>query len=181
MPGQIFIEASDVELAGLPVGAVHLYLVYRDTNGEEYVIRSGPERPYFPWYGDMKVETNVPLAQSADDRDGDTPSDRFSTPLDFDGFTDDQAWAIMVKYARMIDRSGVDYEVFGENSNAFVGAMLAAAGGNPLSMLPAGIHRDRTVGITNYDDLMDNVHPPADGIVRGTAGADRIIGIQIDE
>ena len=77
---------------------------FRDSNGEEYVIRAGPERWYLPWFGDMEVETNLPIGESSDDRDGDTPAQRFSTPLDFPGLTDDQAWAIMVKYARMIDR-----------------------------------------------------------------------------
>ena len=181
MTGQIFIEASDVELFGLPSGATHLYLVYRDSNGEEYVIRSGPERWYLPWFGDMAVETNVPIDDSADDRDGDTPTERSSTPLDFAGLTDDQAWAIMVKYARMIDRADNGYEVFGANSNAFIGAMLAAAGGDPLSMLPTGISRGDARGVENYRDIMDDVPAPADGIVRGTSGADRITGIQIDE
>lgn len=181
MTGQIFIEASDVELFGLPSGATHLYLVYRDTNGEEYVIRSGPERWYLPWFGDMEVETNVPIDDSADDRDGDTPGERSSTPLDFAGLTDDQAWAIMVKYARMIDRADNGYEVFGANSNAFIGAMLAAAGGDPLAMLPAGISRRDALGVENYRDILEDVPAPADGIVRGTSGADRINGIQIDE
>lgn len=181
MTGQIFIEASDVEFFGLPSGATHLYLVYRDSNGEEYVIRSGPERWYLPWFGDMEVETNVPIDDSADDRGGDTPAERSSTPLDFAGLTDDQAWAIMVKYARMIDRADNGYEVFGANSNAFIGAMLAAAGGDPLAMLPAGISRSDALGVENYGDIMEDVPPPADGIVRGTSGADRITGIQIDE
>ncbi|MBB1493180.1 hypothetical protein H5395_17100 [Paracoccus sp. MC1854] len=181
MTGQIFIEANDVELFGLPSGATHLYLVLRDSNGEEYVIRSGPERPYLPWFGDMKVETNIPIVDSADDRDGDTPAERLSTPLDFPGLTDDQAWAIMVKYARMIDRADNGYEVFGENSNAFIGAMLAAAGGDPSAMLPTGVSRGEALGIANYRDIMNDVPPPADGIVRGTSGADRINGIQIDE
>lgn len=181
MTGQIFIEASDVGRFGLSSGTMHLYLVFRDSNGEEYVIRSGPERWYLPWFGDMEVETNLPIGESSDDRDGDTPAQRFSTPLDFPGLTDDQAWAIMVKYARMIDRADIGYEIFDENSNAFIGAMLAAAGGDPLAMLPTGVSRSEALGVVNYDDIMDHVTPPADGIVRGTAGADRIAGIQIDE
>lgn len=181
MAGQIFIEASEVEIFGLPSGSTHLYLVFRDTDGEEYVIRSGPESRFLPWFGDMEVEANVPLDDSADDRDGDTPAERSSTPLDFPGLTDDQAWAIMVKYARMIDRADHSYEVFGENSNAFIGAMLAAAGGDPLAMLPAGVSRGEAVGIANYRDIMDDVPPPADGVVRGTPGGDTINGIQIDE
>ncbi|WP_299358847.1 calcium-binding protein [uncultured Paracoccus sp.] len=181
MTGQIFIEASDVEIFGLPSGATHLYLVFRDSNGDEYVIRSGPERKYLPWFGDMKVEANVRLEDSADDRDGDPPAERASTPLDFPDLTDDQAWALMVKYARMIDQADQGYEVFGENSNAFIGAMLAAAGGDPLTMLPTGVSRDETLGVTNYDDIMEDVRPPADGILRGTSGNDAITGIQVDD
>jgi hypothetical protein len=129
----------------------------------------------------MKIENNVPMADSADDRGGDTPAERASTPLEFPGLTDDQAWAIMVKYARMIDRADYPYEVLDENSNAFIGAMLAAAGGDPLAMLPTGVSRTDALGVVNYRDILADVPPPADGIMRGTSGADRIIGIQIDE
>jgi hypothetical protein len=181
MAGQIFIEAREVEIVGLPSGAMHLYLVFRDTNGAEYVIRSGPQRPYTPWFGDMRVETNVPIGASSDDRGGDMPAERSSTPLDFPGLTDDQAWALMVKYARMIDAADIDYEVFDENSNAFIGAMLAAAGGDPLAMLPIGVSRSEAVGVVNYRDILADVPAPADGTVRGTTAADRITGIQVDE
>ena len=59
MGGQIFVEADDVEFLGLPSGAKHLYLVHRDTNSAEYVIRSGPEDSWFG--GDMAIEANVPI------------------------------------------------------------------------------------------------------------------------
>ena len=61
MGGQILIEADKVDVVGFPSGAMHLYLVFRDTNGAEYVIRSGPEKPHLPWFGEMKVEANVPI------------------------------------------------------------------------------------------------------------------------
>ena len=181
MPEQIFIEANEVEIAGLPSGAMHLYLVFRDTDGAEYVIRSGPRNAYTPWFGNMKIEVNVPIADSADDRDGETPAERASTSLDFPGLTDDQAWAMMVKYAGMIEGAEYPYEVFDENSNAFVGAMLAAAGGDPLAVLPTGVSRGDALGVANYREILADLPPPADGIVRGTSGADRITGIQIDE
>ena len=182
--GEIFIEAREVKYAGMSTGAMHLYLVYRDTDGEEYVIRSGPQSSYLPFFGNMKIETNVSMEDSADDRGSDSPQDRLSTPLDFPGLTDDEAWAIMVKYARMIDAADTSYELFEENSNAFVGALLEAAGldaENPDAWLPEGIEASETVGLSSYDDLMAKVAPPADGTVRGTAGADQITGIQIDE
>jgi hypothetical protein len=181
MAGQIFIEAADVEAAGLPLGAKHLYLVFRDTNGEEYVLRSGPQSSYLPWFGQMKIEANVPMEDSVDNREGDTPEERSSTPLDFPGLTDDQAWAIMVKYARMIDAADYPYEVLDENSNAFIGALLAAAGGDPASLLPEGISQSEAVGLSNYRDILADVPPPSDGVVRGTTGNDQITGIQIDE
>lgn len=181
MAGEIFIEAREVEVIGLPSGAMHLYLVFRDTDGEEYVIRSGPENRWQPWRGDMRIEANVAMDDSSDDRGGDTPAERHSTPLDFGSLTDDQAWAIMVRYARMIEADDYPYEVFDENSNAFTGAMLAAAGGNPLAMLPAGVDDDDAIGFSNWRDILADVPPPPDGTVLGTAGNDLIAGIQIDE
>lgn len=181
MAGQIFIEADEAEFAGLPLGAMHLYLVFRDTDGAEYVIRSGPDSPWLPWFGEMKIEANVPIADSEDARGRETPEDRASTPLDFSGLTDDQAWAVMVKYARSMDAGNVPYELLDENSNAFIGAMLAAAGGDPKTMLPLGVSSGEAVGFTDYPDLLARVPPPADGAVRGTAVADQITGIQVDE
>ncbi len=94
MSGDIFIETDDVGALGFNVGE-HLYLVFRDVNGDEYVLRSGPENG-FPPYGQMNIEVNVPIEASADDRGDETPQERSSTPLDFAGLTDDEAWAIMV-------------------------------------------------------------------------------------
>ncbi len=132
MSGQIFIEDHDIaQWLGLPTGAEHLYLVYRENGtGAEYVMRSGPMGIQF-FGAKMDIEINVPMAQSEDDRGGDSPQDRDSTALDFPGLTDDQAWSIMVKYARGIDAAGVQYSPLGENSNSFVGALLHAAHGQP--------------------------------------------------
>jgi hypothetical protein len=130
MAGQIFIEAPEMDVAGQPVGAKLLYPVFRDTNGEEYVIRSGPQNSLLPWIGPMKIEANVPIAASGDARGSETPANRASTPLDFPGLSDDQAWAVMVKYAHMIDAADTPYELLSENSNA-----LSA----PCSQRPAGL------------------------------------------
>ena len=136
MSGEIFIETSNVDSLGFSLPFQHLYLVFRDINGDEYVLRSGPENSFWP-FGEMAIEVNVALPDSADDRDGDTPEQRVSTPLDFPQLTDDDAWAFMVKYARLIDGSNYDYSLFEENSNAFIGALLHAAGGTPSALLPA--------------------------------------------
>jgi hypothetical protein len=184
----IFIEARKVKYGGMSTGAWHLYLVYRDTNNEEYVIRSGPQSSLFPLVGNMKIETNVLMQNSADYRDPSNSASRYSTALDFGTLSDDEAWALMVKYARMIDAANTPYELFEENSNAFIGALLEAAldaGGleakNPQDMLPTGITSSQSVGLKYHTDLMARVAQPSDGIVRGTEGVDTITGIQIDE
>jgi Ca2+-binding RTX toxin-like protein len=178
MAGRIFIESHDVGFAGLPLGAQHLYLVHRDTDGAEHVIRSGPGGS--PFGGDMEIEANVPIEDSADDRGDETPADRASTELFFDAGTD-AAWALMVKYARRLDAVGYDYVLLEENSNAFVGAMIAAAGGDPDRMLPRGIGADDAIGYSSWDRIVEDVDPPADPIFRGSSGADRLAGLQIGE
>lgn len=179
MAGNIFIETVKARSFGLPVSE-HLYLVFRDTNGAEYVLRAGPSSSFWP-FGELTAEVNVPMDESADDRNGETPDDRSSTPLDFAGLSDDEAWAIMVKYARMIEAEDYDYGLLEENSNAFVGALLHAAGGTPEKMLPRGVDSDEAIGFSSWDEIVEDIAPPADGILRGTAGADRIAGLQIDE
>ena len=80
MSGQILIEAHDIARSlGLPTGAQHLYLVYREKGtGAEYVLRSGPTGVQF-FGAKMDIEINVPIARSEDSRDGETPQDRSST------------------------------------------------------------------------------------------------------
>jgi RTX calcium-binding nonapeptide repeat (4 copies) len=173
----ISIEAHPAGFLGIPPGTVHLYLVYRGDLGDEYVIRSGPRHPEQLFGGEMKIEANVPIAHSADARDGDSLADRHSTVLDFPDV--DQAWAIMVKYARMLDDVDYGYNVLRENSNAFCGAMLDAAGGTPTDMLPTGIDSAEAVGFTSWPNIVADVPPPPNGTIYGTAAADTLSGIQI--
>lgn len=179
MAGEIFIETGKTGPFGLPL-AEHLYLVFRDTDGREYVLRAGPDNPLWP-FGEMRIEENVPIEDSADSRDGETPEERSSTPLDFPDLTDDQAWAVMVKYVRALEAADYRYNLLDANSNAFVGALLHAAGGEPGAMLPEGLDSGDAIGFSRWDDIVEDVTPPGDWIFRGTAGADVIAGLQIDE
>ena len=160
----------------------HLCLIYRDLgDGREYVIRSGPPSAWQLFGGEMKIETNVPIEQSADARDGETPAERHSTALDFGPLTDDQAWSIMVKYALKFAAADVEYDVTDANSNTFVAALLHACGVAPDSMLPTGIEASEAIGFSDWEDMVAEVAPPADGIFWGTGGLDRMTGRQFDE
>ncbi|MCB1312990.1 MAG: hypothetical protein KDK29_14440 [Sedimentitalea sp.] len=181
MGGQIFIEAGPVPFLGLPLDAVHLYLVHRDTNGTEYVLRAGPENTSFPFFTEMLVAVNQPLDQSRDARGEETPADRHSTLLEFPALSVDAAWALMVRYAARIEAADYDYRLFAENSNAFVGALLGAAGGQPEAMMPTGIDPGEVIGLSSFAAILADITAPADGSLRGTALADTLTGIQVGE
>jgi Ca2+-binding RTX toxin-like protein len=120
----------------------------------------------------MRIEVNVPIDRSADDRGGDTPAERGSRDLAFPGISDDAAWSIMVKYARALVADRYEYDLFGENSNAFVAALMKAAGGTPEAMLPRGVTADEAIGFSHWREIVRDVAPPGDGVFRGTGGAD---------
>ena len=182
MTGRLTIEASEASSFGVPVGVPHLYLVFEDLGtGAEYVMRAGPRSQWQLAGSPMRIEVNVPIDRSVDDRGGATPAERDSRDLAFPGISDDAAWSIMVKYARALVADRYEYDLLAENSNAFVAAMLKAAGGDPDAMLPRGIAADEAIGFSHWRDIVRDVAPPADGIFRGTAGADVLAGLQMDE
>ncbi len=180
MTGSIFIEARPVRLIGAPLPAQHLYLVQRDDIGSEYVLSATASRT-LPLFGaTLEVEVNRPIESSNDARGSDTPAARLSTELAFDLGTD-AAWTLMVKYAREIDAADYDYRIFSTNSNAFVGAMIAAAGGEPDAMLPEGLRASAAVGYASFERIAGDIRPPTDGSLRGTPFADVIDGIQVGD
>jgi hypothetical protein len=182
MTGRLTIEASEASSFGVPVGVPHLYLVFEDLGtGAEYVLRAGPRSAWQLAGAPMRIEVNVPIDRSADDRGGDTPAERGSRDLAFPGISDDAAWSIMVKYARALVADRYEYDLFGENSNAFVAALMKAAGGTPEAMLPRGVTADEAIGFSHWREIVRDVAPPGDGVFRGTGGADVLTGLQMDE
>jgi hypothetical protein len=75
--GQIFVESRPTRLPWWD----HSYIVYRDDNGNETVIRGGPETDNPFDFGQVDVEINVPIDQSEDARGEDTPEDRGQVEL----------------------------------------------------------------------------------------------------
>lgn len=181
--GEIRMERRTAGLAGISNGHDHCYLVHRANDGQEFVIRAGPASSWMLFGTDMAVEANRPMARSADRRGSDAAEDRGSKVLDFSevGLGTDEAWAIMVKYARMIDKADLTYNVVNCNSNTFIAAVVAATGVDPDGMRPPGVSRDEALGYTSYRKILKAVPPPADGTVYGTEGADRVTGIQVGE
>ena len=164
-------------LLGLPGGAQHLYLVHRDTDGREYVIRSGPavSRSAAIWSRDER-----PDGGTADDRGNETPADRPSTQLAFDGMTIDAAWAIMVKYARRSTRPATSTTAPRKLQRLHRRDDLCRRGQSRCDAAPRR-QRPRAIGYSSWDQIVEDVAPPADPIFRGTPRADRLVGLQIGE
>jgi Ca2+-binding RTX toxin-like protein len=178
---QIFIEARTATFLDVPVVQKHLYLVYRDDGGDEWVIRGGPDGIGDIFGGDFLFEINREIGLSSDARGSDTPADRFSTELIIPGATGDEIWAIMVKYALLLDEVDYPYHSLSTNSNALIGALIEAAGGSALGSLPAGVNLSEVLGYDSYSQIVADVVPPPDGSIVGTNQADPITGIQIAE
>jgi Ca2+-binding RTX toxin-like protein len=178
---QIFIEARTATFLGVPVSQKHLYLVYRDDGGSEWVIRGGPDGIGDLFGGDFLFEINREIDLSSDARGSDTPADRFSTELIIPGKSGDEIWAIMVKYALLLDEVDYPYHSLSTNSNALIGALITAAGGSALGSLPTGVSLSEVFGYDSYSQIVADVVPPLDGSIVGTNQADPIVGIQIAE
>lgn len=175
---QIFVEVKpvyDLELYGEnPI--LHLYLVYQADDGQEWVIRGGYSGSVIGALFD--IEINEPIERSSDARNGLTPEDRDSTLLVFGGSSVDNIWNLMVQYAHQLEAAGLSYSLFTQNSNTLVAALIAAAGRDPAGSLPSDLSSLEIVGYSNYQQILDVVHPPTDGSIHVTGA---YIGIQTAE
>ena len=65
-----------IESREIFAGQDHLYLIFQDSAGLEFVIRGGPEDNNPLDFGDIVTDVNVPIAESEDARGNDTPVER---------------------------------------------------------------------------------------------------------
>ncbi len=121
----------------------HLLLVYRDDDGNEFVIRGGPTNGGDP-FGNLIVEINEPIETSIDRRvvaqDGVlvpvTAEFRGNTEIDFGDRNPDKIWEILKQHAENIHSEGLTYNPLGNNSNGTVGNLLAVVGIDIDDVLP---------------------------------------------
>lgn len=179
MGGRLFVEGYPLDVFGLEVPIFHLYRVHRDTNGVERVLRAGSDDG-FPIFGStMAVESNVRLERSLDARGNESAEDRMSREVLLPTLTTDEAWSLMVRYASQIEAIDYPYYPLDQNSNTFIGALLAAVGAEPGDVLPVGVSETEAVGIANYDELLSEVAPPENAVIRGTAEGEELFGVQV--
>jgi hypothetical protein len=123
---QIFVESKPIP----PTTYDHTYLVYRDNNGNEFVIRGGPEG-IIGNFGNIEVQINKPIEQSKDARKGDTPAERGQKELDLHGRSAEDVWRDMQVTAKQIQDQGIKYDGFDDNSNSTARTIMERNGVTP--------------------------------------------------
>ena len=111
-----------IESREIFAGQDHLYLIFQDSAGLEFVIRGGPEDNNPLDFGDIVTDVNVPIAESEDARGNDTPVERGDRELDLGGRTAEDVWEIMKQQATNINNAGIDYDIIisAKNSNSTI-------------------------------------------------------------
>ena len=150
----------------------HLYLVLVTDDGQEFVIRGGPERDEFRNYGDIVTVADVPLMLSEDARAISERAERGSTVLDLGGRDPLAVWEVMAQSARQAGASEADYDLLKQNSNSVVASAMHAVGLNIEDYTPiaiGGFGRSRGVEAGRDNRLLDDY-------ARDYAGSDAVAG-----
>jgi Ca2+-binding RTX toxin-like protein len=180
----------------------HMYLVFKDDNGNEFVIRGGPQNSGTLNFGKIVVEEGKPIQNSLDirsyDHDHDpltpllpindgifpvtiTPEDRHSRELDLGGRNALDVWNIMLQQVHNIAIAALPYEINtireSQNSNSTVSSVLNAVGIAPLANLPIGIVNTEVPGNENFLDFATLLNGTSSAdIVRGYTNNDTLLG-----
>ena len=125
---------AEIRIEGKPVvgGATdqgHLYLVYIDDNGSQYVIRGGLASNFPFGLSSIVTEVGVPMygadgvfgtdddSEDARDNTGSAMNEHGSRVLDLAGRDPATVWKQMKVTAQRINDAGIDYDILGPNSN----------------------------------------------------------------
>lgn len=106
----------------------HLYLVFVNDAGQEFVIRGGPESDIAPGFSSIVTEAGVPIAASEDNRPIADRDNFGSQVLDLGGRDAEDVWQVMIRSAQLIGAAGIDYDILGPNSNSTIASILYTVG-----------------------------------------------------
>jgi Ca2+-binding RTX toxin-like protein len=167
---RLSLESKDV----YPLGQ-HLYVVFENDAGQEYVIRGGPQNDDPRDFGNIEVEVGVPIAQSEDARGSDTVADRGNVLLNVGNRDPGDVWHIMTQQAEEINEEGLSYRAAlrAQNSNSVVSSVLHAAGLDPYDATPSNAGSGEFVGRANRLNVSS--------VLRGTENDDVIRGHTEDD
>ncbi len=168
-----------IESREIFAGQDHLYLIFQDSAGLEFVIRGGPEDNNPLDFGDIVTDVNVPIAESEDARGNDTPVERGNRELDLGGRTAEDVWEIMKQQATNINNAGIDYDIIisAQNSNSTIASVLNSIGIAVASNIPLNTDANDLPGVSNLLTLDTTlIGTPANDFISGYVGNDTLLG-----
>lgn len=172
----ISIESKHVIL-----GLDHLYLVYRDDNGNEFVIRGG-QGPLIDngdgtYQSTIDVEIGEPIATSEDGRPYTEASLAEHNHVQIlEGSEAENLWQIMLQQVESVGDAELLYDGGNQNSNSTIASVLEAVGIDVQTyLLQMGLTVDDVPGVTNTlsDDFVRNL--------QGTEDDDTIVGGDLND
>lgn len=86
----------------------HLYLVFVDDSGAEFVIRGGPASNVLPGLSPIETESGVPIKNSEDSRPIEDRADFGSRVIDLGGRDANDVWETMKRVANLINAAHID-------------------------------------------------------------------------
>ena len=168
---------AEIRIEGKPVAGLfwdHLYLVYVDDNGNEFVIRGGQGGGVTTGFGNILVEVGVPIAQSLDERDIEERDARGSAVLDLGDRDAADVWSIMLQQGQAIQDAQVSYDLLAfpnQNSNSTVASVLHVVGIDVATVLP-----DQPWNIDDYPGYTNVMGDEFDFVLLGTERDDILVG-----
>lgn len=178
--GSIFIESKAVQ--GVTIFD-HLYLVYQNDDGSEFVLRAGPSSDNPLNYGSLVAELGVAMSDSEDFRPVEDRESHGNRILDLGERDADAVWNTLLEHASNIQDTAFSYTATGQNSNSFVASLLHAIGldvfnnipdADGVDWVPAADNNLDTVGF----DLIGGVGDFADhsDLLAGGQSGDTLVG-----
>jgi Ca2+-binding RTX toxin-like protein len=171
----ISIESKPVSVTGLN----HLYLVFRNDFGKEFVIRGGPQNDTPPFFGSIVLEINEPIESSEDNRGDLTPAGRGHLEINLGERSAESVWKIMMQQAINIYSADIDYNATSDpqNSNSTVASILNSVGIDIADTIPLNTTASDLPGISNLLNLNTSlVGTIEDDIIWGYIGNDTLKG-----
>lgn len=158
---EIRIEGNVVNFEFVDTFFDHLYLVYVDDMGSEFVIRGGPTEydlsnnlPGNSPFGPIKTESGFAMDMSEDARELSQREAFGSRIIDLGGRDATTVWEAMKQTANLIGSSSTDYFALDQNSNSTIASVLHSVGISISTTLPDPEGINAFPGISNQ--LLDD-------------------------